>query len=303
MSEPILDFVTCPDPKTTHRMAYWSWGESSAPHVVLCVHGLTRQGRDFDLLAQALVAAAKDANLPAIRVICPDVVGRGKSDWLQDPMGYQFAQYAGDMAVLIQSLNAQHPIERLDWVGTSMGGVIGMLLAAQQLPTPVRHLVLNDIGPVVSWSSILNMKTYVGQVGKFESVQQAANAMWEISKSFGPHTAEEWLALSQNMGRRLEDGTYTLHYDPALREPIRAVTQEQAQVGEAALWQVYDLIQCQTLLIHGAESELLSLSAVREMQQRGPRAQVASVQGVGHAPTLTHEDQIDIVLQFLGLHA
>ena len=284
-------------------MAYWSWGESSAPHVVLCVHGLTRQGRDFDLLAQALVAAAKDANLPAIRVICPDVVGRGKSDWLQDPMGYQFAQYAGDMAVLIQSLNAQHPIERLDWVGTSMGGVIGMLLAAQQLPTPVRHLVLNDIGPVVSWSSILNMKTYVGQVGKFESVQQAANAMWEISKSFGPHTAEEWLALSQNMVRRLEDGTYTLHYDPALREPIRAVTQEQAQVGEAALWQVYDLIQCQTLLIHGAESELLSLSAVREMQQRGPRAQVASVQGVGHAPTLTHEDQIDIVLQFLGLHA
>ena len=303
MSEPILDFVTCPDPKTTHRMAYWSWGESSAPHVVLCVHGLTRQGRDFDLLAQALVAAAKDANLPAIRVICPDVVGRGKSDWLQDPMGYQFAQYAGDMAVLIQSLNAQHPIERLDWVGTSMGGVIGMLLAAQQLPTPVRHLVVNDIGPVVSWSSILNMKTYVGQVGKFESVQQAANAMWEISKSFGPHTAEEWLALSQNMVRRLEDGTYTLHYDPALREPIRAVTQEQAQVGEAALWQVYDLIQCQTLLIHGAESELLSLSAVREMQQRGPRAQVASVQGVGHAPTLTHEDQIDIVLQFLGLHA
>ena len=289
MSEPILDFVTCPDPKTTHRMAYWSWGESSAPHVVLCVHGLTRQGRDFDLLAQALVAAAKDANLPAIRVICPDVVGRGKSDWLQDPMGYQFAQYAGDMAVLIQSLNAQHPIERLDWVGTSMGGVIGMLLAAQQLPTPVRHLVLNDIGPVVSWSSILNMKTYVGQVGKFESVQQAANAMWEISKSFGPHTAEEWLALSQNMVRRLEDGTYTLHYDPALREPT--------------LWQVYDLIQCQTLLIHGAESELLSLSAVREMQQRGPRAQVASVQGVGHAPTLTHEDQIDIVLQFLGLHA
>ena len=198
MSEPILDFVTCPDPKTTHRMAYWSWGESSAPHVVLCVHGLTRQGRDFDFLAQALVAAAKDANLPAIRVICPDVVGRGKSDWLQDPMGYQFAQYAGDMAVLIQSLNAQHPIERLDWVGTSMGGVIGMLLAAQQLPTPVRHLVLNDIGPVVSWSSILNMKTYVGQVGKFESVQQAANAMWEISKSFGPHTAEEWLALSQS---------------------------------------------------------------------------------------------------------
>jgi len=284
-------------------MAYGSWGDQAASHVVVCVHGLTRQGRDFDLLAQALVASAKAAHLPAIRVICPDVVGRGKSDWLPDPMGYQFAQYAGDMAVLLQSLHAQHPIQRLDWVGTSMGGVIGMLMAAQPLPTPVQNLVLNDIGPVVSWSSILNMKTYVGEVGKFQTVQDAANAMWEISKSFGPHTSEEWLALSQHMVRRLDDGTYTLHYDPALRVPIRAVTQEQAQAGEAALWQVYDAIQCNTFLIHGAQSELLSFAAVHEMQQRGPRVTVATVQGVGHAPTLTHPDQIDIVRQFLGLHA
>ena len=284
-------------------MAYWSWGEQTASHVVVCVHGLTRQGRDFDLLAQALVASAKAAHMPSIRVICPDVVGRGQSDWLPDPMGYQFAQYAGDMAVLLQTLHSQHPIQRLDWVGTSMGGVIGMLLAAQPLPTPIQHLVLNDIGPVVSWSSILNMKTYVGEVGKFQSVQEAADAMWLISKSFGPHTPEEWLALSQHMVKRLDDGTFTLHYDPALRVPIRAVTQEQAQAGEALLWQVYDAIQCKTLLIHGAESELLSLSAVQEMQQRGPRVQVATVQGVGHAPTLTHADQIDIVQQFLGLRA
>ena len=149
MSEPILEFVQCPDLQGTHRMAYWSWGNPAASHVVLCVHGLTRQGRDFDVLAQALVASAQAANLPAIRVICPDVVGRGKSDWLKDPVGYQFAQYAGDMAVLLQTLNAQHPIERLDWVGTSMGGVIGMLLAAQALPVPVSHLVLNDMAP---WS-------------------------------------------------------------------------------------------------------------------------------------------------------
>jgi pimeloyl-ACP methyl ester carboxylesterase len=284
-------------------MAYWSWGDQAASHVVVCVHGLTRQGRDFDLLAQALVASAKDANLPAIRVICPDVVGRGKSEWLPDPMGYQFAQYAGDMAVMLQSLHAQHPIQRLDWVGTSMGGVIGMLLAAQPLPTPVQNLVLNDIGPVVSWSSILNMKTYVGEVGKFQTIQDAANAMWEISKSFGPHTSEEWLALSQHMVKCLDDGTYSLHYDPALRVPILAVTQEQAQAGEAALWQVYDAIQCNTFLIHGAQSELLSLAAVNEMQQRGPRVKVATVQGVGHAPTLTHPDQIDIVRQFLGLLA
>lgn len=284
-------------------MAYASWGPANAAHVVFCVHGLTRQGRDFDILAQALVAAAEAAQLPPVRVICPDVVGRGRSDWLPDPMGYQFPQYASDMAVLIQSLNSQHPIERLDWVGTSMGGVIGMLLAAQEMPVPIRNLVLNDIGPPVSWKSIQFMQTYVGEVGRFASVQDAANAMWEVSKSFGPHTPAEWLALSQHMVKRLDDGAYCLHYDPQLRVPIRAVTEEATKAGEATLWQIYDAVRCKTLLIHGAQSELLSVDAVKAMTQRGPRVQVATVEGVGHAPTLTHQDQIDIVLAFLELRA
>ena len=284
-------------------MAYWSWGDPAAAHVVFCVHGLTRQGRDFDVLAQALVASAQAANLPPIRVICPDVVGRGKSDWLKDPMAYQFAQYAGDMAVLLQTLNAQRPIERLDWVGTSMGGVIGMLLAAQEMPVPIRNLVLNDIGPPVSWKSIQFMQTYVSEVGRFASVQDAANAMWEVSKSFGPHTPAEWLALSQHMVKRLDDGAYCLHYDPQLRVPIRAVTEEATKAGEATLWQIYDAVRCKTLLIHGAQSELLSVDAVKAMTQRGPRVQVATLEGVGHAPTLTHQDQIDIVLAFLELRA
>jgi pimeloyl-ACP methyl ester carboxylesterase len=284
-------------------MAYASWGPANAAHVVFCVHGLTRQGRDFDILAQALVAAAEAAQLPPIRVICPDVVGRGRSDWLSDPMGYQFPQYASDMAVLIQSLNSQHPIERLDWVGTSMGGVIGMLLASKEMPVPIRNLVLNDIGPPVSWKSIQFMQTYVGEVGRFASVQDAANAMWEVSKSFGPHTTAEWLALSQHMVKRLDDGAYCLHYDPQLRVPIRAVTEDAAKAGEATLWQIYDAVRCKTLLIHGAQSELLSVDAVKAMTQRGPRVQVATVEGVGHAPTLTHQDQIDIVLAFLELRA
>ncbi len=284
-------------------MAYASWGPANAAHVVFCVHGLTRQGRDFDILAQALVAAAEAAQLPPIRVICPDVVGRGRSDWLSDPMGYQFPQYASDMAVLIQSLNSQHPIERLDWVGTSMGGVIGMLLASKEMPVPIRNLVLNDIGPPVSWKSIQFMQTYVGEVGRFASVQDAANAMWEVSKSFGPHTTAEWLALSQHMVKHLDDGAYCLHYDPQLRVPIRAVTEDAAKAGEATLWQIYDAVRCKSLLIHGAQSELLSLDAVKAMPQRGPRVQVATVEGVGHAPTLTHQDQIDIVLAFLELSA
>ena len=301
MLEPTLEFVQCPDPQGTHRMAYWSWGHPAASHVVFCVHGLTRQGRDFDALAQAMISAAQAANLPAIRVICPDVVGRGKSDWLQDPVGYQFAQYAGDMAVLVQTLNAQHPIEKLDWVGTSMGGVIGMLMAVQKSHVPLHRLVLNDIGPPVSWKSILNMKTYVGEVGKYPTVQEAADALWQISKAFGPHTPAQWLALSQHMVRRLDDGTYCFHYDPQLRVPIRAVTEEQAMAGEASLWQIYDLIQTPTLLIHGAESELLSAAAAEEMAQRGPRAKVASLKGVGHAPTLMQPDQTALVTQFLGL--
>ena len=284
-------------------MAYASWGPANAAHVVFCVHGLTRQGRDFDILAQALVAAAEAAQLPPVRVICPDVVGRGRSDWLPDPMGYQFPQYASDMAVLIQSLNSQRPIQRLDWVGTSMGGVIGMLLAAQEMPVPIRNLVLNDIGPPVSWKSIQFMQTYVGEVGRFASVQDAANAMWEVSKSFGPHTTAEWLALSQHMVKRLDDGAYCLHYDPQLRVPIRAVTEEATKAGEAMLWQIYDAVRCKTLLIHGAQSELLSVDAVKAMTQRGPRVQVATLEGVGHAPTLTHQDQIDIVLAFLELRA
>lgn len=284
-------------------MAYASWGPANAAHVVFCVHGLTRQGRDFDILAQALVAAAEAAQLPPVRVICPDVVGRGRSDWLPDPMGYQFPQYASDMAVLIHSLNSQHPIQRLDWVGTSMGGVIGMLLAAQEMPVPIRNLVLNDIGPPVSWKSIQFMQTYVGEVGHFASVQDAANAMWEVSKAFGPHTPAEWLALSQHMVKRLDDGAFCLHYDPQLRVPIRAVTEEATKAGEAMLWQIYDAVRCKTFLIHGAQSELLSVDAVKAMTQRGPRAQVATVAGVGHAPTLTHQDQIDIVLAFLELRA
>jgi pimeloyl-ACP methyl ester carboxylesterase len=284
-------------------MAYASWGPANAAHVVFCVHGLTRQGRDFDILAQALVAAAEAAQLPPVRVICPDVVGRGRSDWLPDPKGYQFSQYASDMAVLIQSLNSQHPIERLDWVGTSMGGVIGMLLAAQDMPVPIRNLVLNDIGPPVSWKSIQFMQTYVGEVGRFASVQDAANALWQVSKAFGPHTPAEWLALSQHMVKRLDDGAYCLHYDPQLRVPIRAVTEEATKAGEATLWQIYDAVRCKTLLIHGAQSELLSVDAVKAMTQRGPRVQVATLEGVGHAPTLTHQDQIDIVLAFLELRA
>ena len=283
-------------------MAYWQWGQLDSPHVVLCVHGLTRQGRDFDVLAQALVAQASSVG---IRVICPDVAGRGESDWLKDPAGYQVPAYAADMLSLLAHLHAQSPIGTLDWVGTSMGGLIGIVVCGQPglpLAVPVRKLVLNDVGPALQWQAIERIGAYLGKSGHFNTVQEAADAMWTISQSFGPHTPEQWLALSRPMLRPVSpavDSPLRLHYDPAIAEPFKLTTQEGAQQGEAMLWQLYDGIQAQTLVVRGAESDLLSLETAQVMTQRGPHAKLVQFEGVGHAPTLIAKDQIAAVAGFL----
>jgi pimeloyl-ACP methyl ester carboxylesterase len=279
-------------------MAYWQWGDPRAAHVVVCVHGLSRQGRDFDMLAQALVQRASGN----VRVVCPDVVGRGKSDWLKDPMGYQVPTYVSDMLAMLGQLQQQAPIGALDWVGTSMGGLIGMGIAGTPklpLPAPVRRMVFNDVGPVIEWRSIERMKSYLGETGRFASLQQAADAMWAISTTFGPHTPEQWLALSRPMVRELPEGGLTLHYDPAIAVPVRALTREAAAQAEAALWQLYDHIQARVLITRGAESDLLSRETALGMTQRGPRANLVEFPGVGHAPTFVQQDQIEAVASFL----
>ena len=298
MPEPTLNYVPCPDASGGHRMAFWQWGDAAAPHVVVCVHGLSRQGRDFDVLAQALVQRVGGA----LRIVCPDVVGRGRSDWLKDPMGYQLPNYAGDMLAMLAQLNQQAPIVALDWVGTSMGGLIGMAIAGTPglpLPAPVRRLVLNDVGPAIQWQALARIGTYLGNAGRFESVPQAADAMWAISTSFGPHTPQQWLALSQPMVKQLPDGGYTLHYDPAIAVPFRTITEESAAQGEAALWQLYDNITAQTLLTRGAQSDLLSQTTAAAMTGRGPRPRLMEFAGVGHAPTFVHDDQVEAVAAFL----
>jgi pimeloyl-ACP methyl ester carboxylesterase len=291
MSEPKLNDVSCPDASGGHRMAYWQWGDQASPHVVVCVHGLSRQGRDFDVLAQALCEKAGGQ----IRVICPDVVGRGRSDWLKDPSGYQVPQYAADMLALLGQLHAQAPVTELDWVGTSMGGLIGVVVTGQPglpLPVPVRRLVLNDVGPALQWQALARIGTYLGNTGRFESVQQAADAMWAISTSFGPHTPEQWLALSQAMLKPLDGGGFTLHYDPAIAVPFRTVTEQSAKDGEAMLWQLYDNISARTLLTRGAQSDLLSRPTAEAMTTRGPKARLVEFDGVGHAPTLVSYDRL-----------
>jgi len=315
MTEPILDFVDCADAGGGHRMAYWQWGDPQAGHVVLCVHGLTRQGRDFDALAKVLLAQAPQP----VRIVCPDVVGRGRSDWLAEPAHYQFPQYVADMMALLAHLHARAPIEQFDHVGTSMGGLIGIFLAAQPTlaPVPVRRLVLNDVGPAVEFDAIARISGYVGQGGVYATVEEAAQVLLGISAGFGPHTPEQWRALTVPMlvpaserspdGRQRQAptqgstdvGPYRLHYDPALSVGLRALTREQAAQGEAVVWAAYDAVTAPTLLLRGADSDLLSRSTAQAMTQRGPRASLVEFADVGHAPTLVDPAQSSVVASFL----
>ncbi|AVP57906.1 alpha/beta fold hydrolase [Pulveribacter suum] len=305
MIEPRLKYVPCPGPAAArapssgaHRMAFWDWGGAAEPaaagHVIVCVHGLSRQGRDFDTLARALAGQA--------RVICPDVAGRGHSDWLADPAGYQIPQYAADMVALLAQLHAESPIHTLDWVGTSMGGLIGLVLAGQAglpLPAPVRRLVLNDVGPALEPQALQRIGQYLGVAAHYSSPEQAADALWKDSQGFGPHTPKQWLQLSRPMLRPVPQGGFVLHYDPAIAVPFRAVTPQLAAAGEQLLWQLYDQVTARVLLLRGAQSDLLSPQTAQAMQQRGPRARLVQFDGVGHAPTLVDPAQVAVVQRFL----
>jgi pimeloyl-ACP methyl ester carboxylesterase len=296
MTEPTRHYLSCPDSADGHRIAYWTWGHPEAEHVVLCVHGLTRQGRDFDVLARALCERAERVG-QRMRVVCPDVVGRGDSDWLADPMAYQVPTYAADMLNLIGHLRAT----TLDWVGTSMGGLIGMAVCAHLGPAGVRRLVLNDVGPTIEWPALQRIGKYLGRGGEFGSLQQAADALWAIASSFGPHTPAQWLALSRPMVKPVAEGSdrLRLHYDPALALPFRLVTPEAAAQGQALMWQLYDSLALPTLLLRGADSDLLSPITAQAMTQRGPRARLVQFAGVGHAPTLIADDQVQAVADFV----
>lgn len=290
MTEPRLHHVTCANPKGLHRMAYWEWGAQDNPRVVVCVHGLSRQGRDFDTLARALSAD--------FRVICPDVVGRGRSDWLPDPMLYAVPTYVADMVALLARLN----VEQVSWIGTSMGGLIGLSLAslhAQGQVSPISRLVLNDVGPVIEFASLQRIGTYLGAPMRFPSVEAGAEFLWSISQSFGPHTPEQWLALSRPQFKPAPEGGWMFQYDPAIAVPFRAFTPEIAAFSEAMLWKAYDSVTAPTLLVRGQDSDLLSADTARAMGQRGPQAPCVEFAGVGHAPTLIADDQVACVREFL----
>jgi pimeloyl-ACP methyl ester carboxylesterase len=293
MPEATIKSVQCFSMAGLHQMAYKEWGEPDNPNVLVCVHGVTRVSDDFDNLAQSL---CKD-----YRVVCPDVVGRGRSGSLANPQLYRLPQYVSDMVTLLARVLANGERQTVDWFGTSMGGLIGLGLAS--LPdSPVSKLVLNDIGPTLDSQAIQRIGDYIAQEVRFPTFRAGAEFVKMVSTTFGQHTDAEWHKLAADVLRQDSDGSWVRHYDMGLALPFQSVTPESAAADEAMLWAAYDAIRCPTLLVRGAESDLLSRETAEAMTQRGPKAKLVEIPGVGHAPTFLHDDQIAIAKDFLLNH-
>lgn len=310
MPAPRLREFSSLGPRGFHRIAYTDWGDPHNPHVVFCVHGLTRNGRDFDYLAADL---ARDC-----RVVCMDVVGRGASDWLEDKGDYGFALYQSDAAALLARVtappaglaaifgNVLRPgsASRIDWVGTSMGGLIGMMIAARS-GTPLRRLVLNDIGPLVPWPALVRLKNVnTGLNARFKDLDEVERHLRVACASFGPLDDAKWRHVARHSARRNDDGNYSLTYDPGIVSTLRRGGNAGIEFGadfllNIDLWPTWEAVKCATFVLRGTESDLLLESTAERMRDTGPRARVVEFAGVGHAPWLMTHDQIGVVREFL----
>ena len=265
------------------ELAYLDWGDPAAAQTVVCVHGLTRNARDFDTLAAVL--AERGA-----RVLAVDVAGRGRSGWLSDPAGYRVEVYAGHLTRLMDLLR----LERVDWIGTSMGGLIGMVLAAPP-DSRLARLVLNDIGPFVATATLEQIRSYLGLDLAFRDLGEVEAHLRAIHAGFGQLTDAQWATLARTSSRTTPGGL-RLHYDPAIRAPFLADS-----AGSIDLWPFWDAIRCPTLVLHGADSPLLTTDVIEEMQRRRPGIEIVNLPGIGHAPSLLVADQIDTIVRWLGL--
>lgn len=282
-----------------HRIAYTEWGDAGHPHVVVCVHGLTRNSRDFDALAQALSSHC--------RVVCMDVAGRGDSDWLADASGYGFPVYEPDAAALIARVTtgARDPgAIAIDWVGTSMGGLLGIMLAARA-GTPIRRLVLNDIGPYISSAALQRIRaTHARAAAEFETIEAVERQMRATYATFGPLDDAQWRRLAVHGSRRTDRGMYRFACDPAVVGPVAQPASGDARAVEEPpppldLWRAWDRMRCPTLVLRGERSDVLTEETAGQMQARGARARLVEIPGVGHAPWLVDPAQIAPVVDFL----
>ena len=301
--------LQCLGPHGFHRIAYTEWGDPAADHVVLCAPGLTRNARDFDFLAQRLAKRC--------RVICMDAAGRGRSDWLPNKSDYGFDLYQSDGAALIAraTAHARRPLfawllrvlsarpAKVDWVGTSMGGIIGMLLASQP-GSPIRRLVLNDLGATVPWSALARLKGFVRRHEPYADLRAVARHVKEVYAAFGPLSDSQWRHLTRHSVTRQKDGRYRLAYDPSIEASLWNGADLDMPIGPELvrginLWRRWDAIRAPTLILRGAESDVLPRDVAREMLGRGPKARLVEFPGVGHAPALMGGDQIAVVESFL----
>jgi pimeloyl-ACP methyl ester carboxylesterase len=284
LSEPRQRFVQCASPAGLHRIAYTEWGDPANPRVLLCVHGLTRSGRDFDALAREF---SRD-----YRVVCPDVVGRGLSDWLADSRYYGIAQYVADMVTLIARLN----VETVDWFGTSMGGLIGMALGG--LPnTPIRKMLLNDVGPHIEPAAVARIGEYLGKPARFASLDEGVRHAAALAASFGALTDEQWASINTPLLREHE-GAWGFRYDPGIATPFTSATEEQNKAGEAFLWRALASIKTPVLVVRGESSDLLSRETVAQMVEKGQAVSSVEIPGAGHAPAFLAADQIAVAKAF-----
>jgi pimeloyl-ACP methyl ester carboxylesterase len=259
-----------------HRLAFTAWGEPDLP-VVLCVHGLSRNGRDFDVLAESLS--------DRFHVLCPDLPGRGRSDWLADPELYRPLQYVQALAHLLAAVG-----RHVDWIGTSLGGICGMLAAS--LPgNPIRRLVLNDIGPFLPKAALARIMDYVGTIPDFASVGELEAYLRLVHAPFGALSDADWAHMAAHSSRTRPDGRVTLHYDPALTIPLL-----QSPPADMDMWAIWDRISVPMLALRGEHSDLLLPATFATMADRSATHVVA---GAGHAPALMDSPTIGVIRRFL----
>jgi len=264
------------------HIAYREWGAPDNPNILVCAHGLTRNSRDFDALSNVL---HKD-----YRIICMDVAGRGDSDWLNRPDDYSYPLYVSDAHILLTHAGCRG----CDWLGTSMGGVIGMMLAAEK-PSPIRRLIVNDIGPIIPNSALRRIAKYLEFRPAFTSFQQFETYLRQVHAPFGPLTNEQWHHLAIHSSRQTGTGHWDFKYDPAIAIPFARLTDDDIDLRS-----IWDAISCPVLMLHGRESDILTGDIVAQAQAHGPGLTVHHFDGVGHAPALMEIDQIQCIQNWLA---
>jgi pimeloyl-ACP methyl ester carboxylesterase len=269
-----------------HRIAYTEWGKESPRAPIICVHGLTRQGRDFDSLANYLSERGH-------HLFCPDIVGRGDSDWLKNPLHYTYEQYIADMTALI----ARTQKDEITWIGTSMGGLIGMFLSAQT-QSPIKRLILNDVGPSIPIQAVMRISKYMGMDPEFSSVTEAKNYYKNIYQDYGELSEDDWTSFTEHSICEIAPQKFISKLDPqikfsfptksqiawqAILHPLKTL---EGGLFDIDLWHIFRKVSCPILIIHGNRSDLLLTETILKMKDIHPNVEVIDVPNAGHAPLL-----------------